>query len=169
MNQQRQAEKCSKQHFSCNSLPCLDIAALSYSAAEMGVADERFGERLLEWRQRRKLSQQALGEKIGADGPRIHRLEKGAENPTLDTLDRLAVALDVDVSALLAPRSGEDAGRDRTQVDSLLASFVARLDSDTPAEDSWRGDVLQALAVLNRALRRHDSGDSAAPPAKARR
>jgi transcriptional regulator with XRE-family HTH domain len=125
------------------------------------------GERLLEWRQRRKLSQQVLGEKIGADGPRIHRLEKGAENPTLDTLDRLAAALDIDTSQLLAPRPVEDSGRDRTQVDPLLADAVARLDRDTPAEDTWRGDVLKAIAVLTRALRRSDApGESAAPPAK---
>lgn len=156
MTQRSQQEKCPIEHYSCNTLPCNEIGALSYSAARMGGADERFGDKLREWRQRRKLSQQALGEKIGADGPRIHRLEKGTENPTLDTLDRLAAALAIDVGELLRPRLEQESGRVEggSEGSPILAALLARLDADAPAEDSWRGDVLKAIAALNRALRR---------------
>lgn len=104
--------------------------------------------------------------------PRIHRLEKGSENPTLETLDKLATALEIDVSYLLAPRSEKEPGRVGAAEDHpVLAHIIlAGLDADTPAEDSWRGDVLKAIAVLNRALRRPPAtGDVADGAAKAGR
>lgn len=156
-------------HNSCNLLYCQPIGALSYSAAHMASA-ERFGERLREWRQRRRVSQQKLGEAIGADGPRIHRLEKGQENPTLETLDKLAEALKIDASELLRPSPEET---DRAGRNPLLASrwdpLLEALDAEVPAEDSWRGDVLKALAALNRALRRPNPGEADPLPAKAGR
>lgn len=167
MTQRRQVESGVKEHNSCNTLPYRRMRALSYSAARMGLADQRFGERLREWRSRRNLSGQALGDKIGADSSRISRLEKGTENPTLDTLDKLAAALDVDVSVLLEPRpeeSGHVAGG--SDGSEILAAYLARIDEEAPAEDSWRGDVIQAIAVLTRALRRPAPGEPASPPAK---
>ncbi len=63
-------------------------------------ASERFGENLLRIRQARKLSQENV-----ADGAEIHRtqislLESGRRQPLLETVVRLAGALDVPVEAL---------------------------------------------------------------------
>jgi transcriptional regulator with XRE-family HTH domain len=118
------------------------------------------------------MTQEQLGEKIGSDGPRVGRLEKGSENPTLETIDKLATALSVDVSDLfIYPRPDVESGdadsaaerpRDRNPI---LEARLEALDGEMPADDSWRGDVLKAVAVLNRALRRPDPG-AVAPSSK---
>ncbi len=56
------------------------------------------------------LTQAHLAERIGVRQPRIAEIERGDANPRLDTLARLAAALRVSVSALLA---GEDAATGR--------------------------------------------------------
>lgn len=169
MTQDCQAQRCSVEHFFCKSLPCLRLRVLSYSAGAMTSA-ERLGNRIREWRQKKRLTQDALGEKIGSDGPRVHRLERGKENPTLETLDKLADALGIDVSQLLEPRP-EDAGHaDRPREGAaVLAQYLVDLDTEFPAEDSVEGDIHKALAALTRALRRErHSRAPEQPPAKAR-
>lgn len=169
MTQACQQEKCGLLHFSCNSLPCRLLDGLSYSSGPMPSA-KRVGSRIKEWRLRRELTQEELGDKIGSDGPRVGRLEKGSENPTLETLDKLASALKVDVSDLFRPRP-EDAGhedrpRERSQV---LDQILSELDQEYPAADSWEGDIHKAIAALNRALRRgRDSGTVNRAPKTAR-
>ena len=126
------------------------------------ASTKRFGERLKEWRARRRMTQETLGEKIGSDGPRVHRLEKGAENPTLETLDKVADALEIDVSQLLQPRP-EEAGHERTvQGNPWIEKLLASVDTDFPAEESWKGDIHKAIAALNRALRREGTTSSTA-------
>lgn len=59
-------------------------------------------------RVRRGLSQEALAVDAGVDRSYVGRIERGVENPTVETLDRLAAALDVAVSELLlVPKHGE--------------------------------------------------------------
>lgn len=47
------------------------------------------------------LSQEALAVDAGVDRSYVGRIERGVENPTVETLERLAVALDVPVAELL--------------------------------------------------------------------
>jgi len=54
-----------------------------------------------------KLSQEALAIDSGLDSSYISRLERGLENPTIVTLDRIAAALSVPASDLLATPKGE--------------------------------------------------------------
>ncbi|MDR4469105.1 MAG: helix-turn-helix domain-containing protein [Nitrospira sp.] len=49
----------------------------------------------------RKLSQITLAKRVGVTQPYIVALEKGRENPTLATLEKLAKALKVKVSELV--------------------------------------------------------------------
>jgi transcriptional regulator with XRE-family HTH domain len=59
-------------------------------------------------RVRRGLSQEALAVDAGVDRSYVGRIERGVENPTVETLDRLAAALEVAVGELLlAPKHGE--------------------------------------------------------------
>src|SRR4051812_43246912 len=120
---------------------CLEV--VSYSSLEMPSA-ERVGSNIKLWRGRRRMTQAQLGELIGSDGPRVGRLESGKENPTLETLDKLAVALEIDVHYLTAPRPEEETGHvdasgSRTG-SALLEGIVEALDGEVPAEDTWRGD-----------------------------
>lgn len=73
------------------------------------------GSELVAWnlrriRVRQGLSQEALGADAGVDRAYVGRLERGEENPTVALLDRLAAALSVHISDLLAkPKPGEAA------------------------------------------------------------
>lgn len=54
------------------------------------------------------ISQEALAVDAGVDRSYVGRIERGVENPTVETLERLAVALDVSVAELLAvPKANE--------------------------------------------------------------
>src|SRR3954462_2436397 len=61
---------------------------------------ERFGENLLRIRQARKLSQENLADRAGIHRTQISLLEGGRRQPLLETLVRLAGALDVPVDTL---------------------------------------------------------------------
>lgn len=59
-------------------------------------------------RVKRSLSQEALAVDAGVDRSYVGRIERGVENPTVETLDRLAKALEVPTAELLAvPKSTE--------------------------------------------------------------
>ena len=59
-------------------------------------------------RVKRGLSQEALAVDAGVDRSYVGRIERGIENPTAETLERLAAALDVPVAELLAvPKANE--------------------------------------------------------------
>jgi transcriptional regulator with XRE-family HTH domain len=61
---------------------------------------ERFGENLLRIRQARKLSQENVAEMAQVHRTQISLLESGRQQPLLETVVRLAGALDVPVEAL---------------------------------------------------------------------
>lgn len=58
---------------------------------------ELIGRRLRELRRGKGLSQEALSEKAEITSNYLSRLERGTENPTLDTLIRIADALEVEI------------------------------------------------------------------------
>ncbi len=58
----------------------------------------------------RGISQEALAVDAQVDRSYVGRLERAVENPTVDLLDRLALALHADISDLFRPpRAGESA------------------------------------------------------------
>jgi len=58
------------------------------------------GSRIKQLRKARGVSQEALSEKIGMSSKYLSSIERGQENPTLDTFLRLTKALEVDVFEL---------------------------------------------------------------------
>jgi transcriptional regulator with XRE-family HTH domain len=62
---------------------------------------ERFGGNLLRVRQARRLSQESLAERAGIHRTQVSLFETGQRQPLLETLVRLAGALEVPVSALV--------------------------------------------------------------------
>ena len=62
----------------------------------------RLGARIRELRTMAKLSQERLGERAGVSYKFLGEVERGQGNPTIDTLARIAAALDVDITDLLA-------------------------------------------------------------------
>lgn len=57
----------------------------------------------------RLMTQVQLAERLDVDQSRIAELERGKGNPTMDTLDQIADALDVSPAALLVPVEVQEA------------------------------------------------------------
>ncbi len=72
---------------------------------EFGDVYRAFGERIAQERARRSLSQRELAELTGTTQSAIARLEGGSRAPRLDTLLRVANALDCALELELRPRT----------------------------------------------------------------
>jgi DNA-binding Xre family transcriptional regulator len=66
---------------------------------------------VVERRRDRRLSQQELAELCGTTQSAIARLERGVRPPRLDTLARIANALDCDLGVQLRPRTTTGGGQ----------------------------------------------------------
>lgn len=75
------------------------------------------GLRMRELRRLRELTQEAFAEKLGMLAPNYARIEQGRANATVDTLVRIAHALDVDVLDLFKKPKDRNVkpGRPRTK------------------------------------------------------
>lgn len=60
--------------------------------------------KVIAYRAEHGLSQRALAQELGMTQPQVARLEAGEHNPTIDTLARLAEALDVEFAIDVHPR-----------------------------------------------------------------
>src|SRR5437773_289824 len=76
------------------------IGPIVYCAI-MASATQRVAARVVELRQARGLSQEALAKKTGLNRVTLARLERALHPPNLDTLDRIARALHVTLAALV--------------------------------------------------------------------
>jgi transcriptional regulator with XRE-family HTH domain len=63
--------------------------------------------KVLTYRTEHGLSQRALAKKLAMTQPQVARLEAGEHNPTIDTLARLAQALDIEFAIDVHPRKRE--------------------------------------------------------------
>jgi transcriptional regulator with XRE-family HTH domain len=63
----------------------------------MRTTKELLGTRIKELRKAKGLSQDALAERVGIDSKHLSRLEVGGSFPSLDTLERLAQVLEVEL------------------------------------------------------------------------
>jgi len=99
------------------------------------------------------------------DGSRISKIETDENpNPEIQTLAVIAGALEVELFALFHTRpeespghaydSGGPSGTGDPNWEQLLTRARAIVGGDFPEADSLEGDVLQAHAVLDRAVRR---------------
>jgi transcriptional regulator with XRE-family HTH domain len=71
----------------------------------------QFGERLRSLRKQRGLTQESLAEALGVSVDLVSMIERGLRAPSFDTLERLADALSVRVSALFVfTESNDDSG-----------------------------------------------------------
>ena len=61
-----------------------------------------FGKAVRDERERQGLSQEALGDAAGLDRTYVSGLERATRNPTLATMERIATALGVKLSKLVA-------------------------------------------------------------------
>jgi len=87
----------------------LEKSALERLAERIRTADRGWffaaiAQDVAERRQQRGLSQRELAERVGTTQSAIARLERGGRPPRIDTLLRIADALDCDLAVELRPR-----------------------------------------------------------------
>ena len=63
----------------------------------MRTTKKLLGEKIKELRKSRKLSQDKLSEQIGIDPKHLSRIEVGNSYPSLNTLEKIAIALNVEI------------------------------------------------------------------------
>lgn len=68
----------------------------------MRTTKKLLGERIKELRKSRKLSQDKLSEQIGIDPKHLSRIEVGSSYPSLSTLEKIAIALNVEIKEFFA-------------------------------------------------------------------
>lgn len=105
----------------------------------------RLGRAILAHRKARGLTQEQLAEAAGFSTVWVGQLERGEGLPTLDSLVRLAEALPVDASALLAAALDSDR---REAVEQVVALLVA-LDDDAVGVVAATARALLALRRRN--------------------
>jgi ribosome-binding protein aMBF1 (putative translation factor) len=71
----------------------------------------QIAEQVVEQRRLRRLSQQELAELCGTTQPGIARFERGESAPRVDTLLRMAAALDCELVVKFRPRTKPKGGR----------------------------------------------------------
>lgn len=86
------------------------LLAVGAPQAQHGAADaasptpQSIGTAVRRYREAAGASQRELGEKVGLDRNHISRIEVGATNIALDTLEKVATALEVSAADLLLPK-----------------------------------------------------------------
>ncbi len=110
------------------------------------VINMPFAERLAHLRKERHLTQEALGDEIGLTKAQIYRYEKGASQPTLDVIKKLAIALSVTTDQLIF-EEGE-----RGPDDELRLQFEA-LQQFSPKDKEVAKSVLESLILKHDANR----------------
>lgn len=119
---------------------------MNHSTAGSAVIGSDVARQIRRWRERRGLSQQALAEASGLSRNTLSLLERGQTSPTLATLQKIAVALQVDINVLFqesAPPvvvhgdAGPEPDQERLagslggyQLDRLIAAHILRLDPE---------------------------------------
>ena len=114
-----------------------------------------FGDKLIEARKRRKLSQEGLAKISNVSQQAISFIEQGKRSPTEETMKLLAAALDLDVSDLL-----DDAQKKPTPQDELKESNAVMLSelSNSLSPQEWQ-QVLAFVEGLKAARSVQDSPD----------
>ena len=76
----------------------------------MSEIAKAIGQRIRNYRTARGLSQEKLADLCGCHPPYIGQLERGEKNATIESIDKIATALDVSLSKLFDKLGGRDDG-----------------------------------------------------------
>jgi transcriptional regulator with XRE-family HTH domain len=112
--------------------------------AERAVPHVRkfLGQRLRALRQQAGLSQERLGERSGLSGKFIGEVERGEKSISIDSLYRVAVALEVPLRHLTDVRSGRRAAVPSKEAEKIFALVAGH---HRPSEVRRAHEVLRAM------------------------
>lgn len=107
-----------------------------------------FGQAVYLWRMERGLTQEALAQRLGMPRPRLCAIERGAVDPTLRTLRRLAEALGVSPGVLVdgKPPLQRTISFDRKRLERWAAFLVGESVTLAPAEVMLAGRIRRLLS-----------------------
>ncbi len=86
----------------------------------MKTTKELLGARIKELRKARKMSQEQLSEKVDVDPRYISRIEVGSNAPSLETMESIARALDVEIKDLFEFMHLQAGGVKAEEIEKLL-------------------------------------------------
>ena len=118
----------------------------------MDVRDDiraRLGANVRELRVRRKLTQETLGERAGLSYKFIGEVERGLGNPSVESLTRIARALDADIADLFAAGA-----RSQKPYDASRKHFAVVRDAQERLATAIKDWQAAALGRVPRARRR---------------
>jgi transcriptional regulator with XRE-family HTH domain len=101
------------------------------------------GERIKEARERARLTQEQLGSKVGFSAMGISHLEKGQRGVKIEHLDRIADALELDVSYFLTPVSGGTSA-------SYPNTFYGRINGGSDMSDSHQVEINTKISEFDK-------------------
>ncbi|AAT27831.1 Dam family site-specific DNA-(adenine-N6)-methyltransferase [[Mycoplasma] mobile] len=107
----------------------------------MNILLENFGTRLKELRKSKQISQKELSESTGIVREQISRIENGLVNPTLDTLHKISLALNIFLHELL-----------NFEINSKENSKLAKFTFPLKPFVKWAGGKTQLLNVLEKEI-----------------
>jgi transcriptional regulator with XRE-family HTH domain len=125
-------------------------------AWEEGQARRKLGMFVLEKRMELSLSQRVLAERAGTSQTRIYLIENGETNPTLETLEKLAEALEVEVADFFPKAQAplfqpEEVGEETQRASETLVPEDAE---DDPFDEIPRDLLVRLMGRYSR-LKRH--------------
>ena len=105
------------------------------------------GELIRETRKKKGLTQRELGELLGMSDVGVAQWEKGLRNPRLETRQRIAKALDIDITALMSDSEREDYfdlfGTEQERIQLALGEIKRGILSKTEEAQEYGGIVTQ--------------------------
>lgn len=105
------------------------------------------GELIREARKKKGLTQRELGDLLGMSDVGVAQWEKGQRNPRLETRQRIAKALDIDVTALMSNSEKEDYfnlfGTEQERVQLALGEIKRGILSKTKEAQEYGGIITQ--------------------------
>lgn len=105
---------------------------------------EILGRRVREERKLAGLTLERLGEKAGITGPFVAHIEAGRKRPTLETVRRIAAALELPISSLLEEPGSRKADKDRSCIEEIASILRDR----SPEEKRALVRVVRAASSL---------------------
>ena len=107
------------------------------------------GDQIRQWRVARKVTQSELEQKAGLSHNTVSRIECGSVSPRIDTLDRIAQALEVSVEQLQfqSPATKIVESQSKYISDDITANLISALDK---IPEPKRGNLLRTFMDLVR-------------------
>ncbi len=112
----------------------------------MSDITKQLGQRIRELRSERHMSQEELSFKSGISAAHLGQIERGLKSPTIDTIGKIATALDVPTSTLFSSEFPKTLPQNNT-----VQKIIAQLMSMTEPEQQ---DVLRIIRIFRGYQRR---------------